>query len=183
MLLHVSPTCLRLSPTCLPLDSGCFARMILHPSPTCLRLSPTMLWMLGPRDFTFVSHLSPLVLCPHDLNMSPTCLRVSPTRLPLDSGCSARMFLHVHLSPLVSHLSPTRLWMLCPHDFTSVSYLSPLVSQCTLDALSALVRMISHLSHTCLPAVPHYNVDSARMISGLSSTCPSLSLHSGFSAA
>ena len=53
--------CLPLLSACLPLHSRYSGRMISHLSPTCLRLSPITLWMLWPHDFTFVSHLSPLV--------------------------------------------------------------------------------------------------------------------------
>ena len=152
-------------------------------------LSPSMLWMLCPHDFTFVSHLSPLVLCPHDLHWPPTGLRLYPNCLPLDSGCSAPMILHLsptclRLSPtclstlwmlcrhdftLVSNLSPSMLWMLCPHDFTFISHLSPLVL-CPHDLHWPPTGL--RLYPTCLP------LDSgcfAHMILHLSPTCLCLS--------
>ena len=131
--------------------------------------------MLGPHDFTFVSGL---VFRPKTLDSFPlvsTCLRVH-------SGCSECS------GPddftLVSQLSPTTLWILCPHDFTLVSNLSRLVSQHTLDALSIYpgpqspskvscsycsgphdFQLVSHFAS-------HYTGFSARMISPLSSGLP-----------
>ena len=132
MILHMSPTCLCLSPTCLPVDPGCSDRVILHLSHLSALVShlfPTRLWMLCPHDLTclpLVSACFPLVGCRCSARM---ILHVSPTCLPLDPGCSARMILHLsRLSVLVPHLSPTRLWVLCPRDFTFVSHLAPLVS-------------------------------------------------------
>ena len=109
MFLHVSPTCL-------PVRSGCSGRMILHLSP---HLAPTCLLPSG-CSARMISHLL------------PACLRLSPTCPPARSRCSARVIFPCvsDLSPLVSHLSPTRLWMFSPHDFTFA-----LVSACLLPVL------------------------------------------------
>ena len=175
---------IRLSPTCLPLDSRCSDfTFVAYLSPLVSRLSPTRLWML----------------CPHDLIHIITCLGLSPTCLRLGSGCSACMILQILVSAC--------LWMLCPYDYKFVSLSSPTIlsvrmsaglsptclpmhsgcSECFGPMISHLFpgsclplsecfgphdfALVPHLS-TCLPAVPRYNVDSAGMISGLSSTCP-----------
>ena len=101
-----------------------------------------LLWrrcMLGPHDFTFVSGL--------------VYRKISGSAcLPLVfhyTGCSECFGPHdSHLSPskfwmlwvLSSNLSPTTLWILCPHDFTLVSHLSPLVSQYTRTVWFAVHR-------------------------------------------
>ena len=110
---------------------------------TCLPVQPGCSERFGPRNF--VSHLC------------RSCL-------PLHPGSSARIIspTSLHLSPalgaaLVFHLSPTCL---------------PRVSQYALDALSALVRMISHFSQLSPSCLPLHSGFSARMISSLSPTCP-----------
>ena len=90
---------------------------------------------------------------------SPTC------GLYILDALSALVRMISHIFPiscnfaLVSHLSPD-VSILLTRDFRLVSTSLPLVSQCTLDALSALVRMISHLSPTSLPVVSQYNLHS-----------------------
>ena len=119
-----------------------------------------LLWkgcLLGPPDFTCVSHLS-------------------PTGLPLDSGRPARTFVY-HLSPLLSHyaldalpwfyichplashLFPTGLWMLCPHDFT-------LISQVHLSALR-----VCPVIYMCLPLVSRLSPTGLRMLPTWFYTC------------
>ena len=54
----------------------------------------------------------------------------------------------------VSHLSPSKLWMLSvlwPHDFILVSHLSPTCLRVSSGCSECSVRMMSHLSPTCLP--------------------------------
>ena len=148
--------------------------MISHLSPTSLPLVFSHYILDSLRAwFKCVSHLSPLVshLCPSAFWM----LWV------LESAWFRTCF------PRVSELSRTTLCILCPHDIRLVSHFFPLVSQYTplwptwfrislplvstclalvsqfaLDALSALVRMILHLSPSC---VPLHSGLSARMIS------------------
>ena len=138
MILHASPTCLRLSPTCPPVRSGCSAGMILH----FQNLSPRQFFLLvsemdfSPKRFACERFL---LLCkgcmlerhvglcldtldaldPHGLLLSPTCL-----------PAASHWILVSHFSPLdsfpmISHLSPTTLSILCPHDSRLVSHLSP----------------------------------------------------------
>ena len=104
-----------------------------------------------------ILHLSLSCLPPvsqYALDALPACFCIC---LPLVSAC---LFL-----PLASQLSPTALWMLCPHDFWVVSHLP-----------RALAR-------ACRPLVSQLSPTAVRMISGLSRTRPScLPLNSGFSA-
>ena len=174
------------------------SQFVSHLSPLISHLSPSSLWMLCPHDFTFVSHLSPLVLCPHDLRLPPTCLRLSTTCLPLElsptclrlsptcplrSGRSTRMILH---------LSPTWL-VLCQHNFTFVSHCLRLSPACLPLHSGCSARMILHclrLSPTrlstldalpawfyiCLPLVSQYALDALpAWILDLSPTCFRLS--------
>ena len=71
-----------------------------------------------------------------------------------------------HDFTLVSHLSPSKLWMLSvlwPRDFRLVSHLSP----SKLSMLSVLwphdFRLVSHLSPTCLPVSSGCSQCSGRM--------------------
>ena len=126
------------SPSCLPLHCAGDFKLASGP-PTCLHLSPTCVTVhfgcsecLGPHDFELVSHLSPTtlcILCSHDFRLVSQCTlddlknlvcvisHLSPRCLSLHSGWSARVI--SGLSPACLHLSPS-----------------------TLDALSALVRMM-----------------------------------------
>ena len=163
--------------------SACSGRMIWRLSPgffSCKRHSGFS-ECFGPHDFTLVFYLSPSCLPLHSgfsarmiSGLSPTCLHLSPTCLPVHSGCSECF--GPHDFALVSHLSPTTLWILCPHDFRLVFHLSPLVAQCTLNALSALVRMILHSSPTTVWIVCPCDF---RLVSHLSPTCRPV--HSGCS--
>ena len=123
-----------------------------HFSSTCLPLH----WNVCPHDFVLIalvrviSHLSPTCTC------LPLCLLLHPRffacviLLPLVSTC-----LHSHLSPsplwmllsawlriCLPQLSPTTLRVLCPHDFTLVSNLSP----STLCSAWHDFTLVSHLS-------------------------------------
>ena len=153
-------TCFRLSPTCLPVRSGCFARMILHLSPTCFRLSSTCLPVcsecFGPHDFALVSPLSPTtlsILCPYYFRLHWMIWML----------WSARFRTYLTCLPYTLYSLPA--WFLvCPPPWM-------------------LWVLWSAWFRTCLPLVFQLSpTNSARVVSGLSSTCPRLPLHSGFSA-
>ena len=126
---------------------------------------PPLHWILCAWDFTPFLHLSPSTLWmlgwsmvgPH---LSPTCPLVPPLSFSCLGFFSQRDF------ALVSQLSPTTPWILCPRDFTLVFYcclgcsesecsgshdftLAFHSSMCFLLHLGFFARMIVHLSPTC----------------------------------
>ena len=129
------------------------ARFLCPCFQACLHFSPTVhpgcSECIGPQDFALVSHFS------------PTCL-------PLHYGFSARVKFKLvfHLSPLVSHLCPSTLRMLC--------ICFPVASHYALHSLLTLLawfqaclpRLPVHTGwsllvwsasfRTCLPVVSHY---------------------------
>ena len=172
---QLSPTCLVAST--LDALSTCFGpnafALVSHLS----LLSPITLWILCPRDLRLVSlppsllwmlrvlwpawlraclpRLSPTTLwfvCPHDCtlfsNLSPShyALHRHGARLAWFYTCFSHVYICLPLLPVSATVWIP--WILC----RMISGLSPtcltLAYQYALDALSALVRMISHLSPT-----------------------------------
>ena len=140
-------------------------RMISHLSPACYPAWST-LWMLCPHDFTFVSHLSPLVshlspsmlgmLCPHDFTFvshgSPLVSQYARDAWFVSACSLLAWFTFVfHLSPFLSHLSLASLWMLCPRDLHDLSPLDSQSSPMTVHVSPSTLwthdsTCVSHLS-------------------------------------
>ena len=163
-------------------------QMLWDFSPNRFTCEGFLLWkgcILGPHDFTCVSGLLILLEvrfgCSTRMisHVSPTCHRSSPTCLPARSGCSARMILLVCWS-VYSYsdsviqfnkwdwFSPSRcacerfcgacsgrvIWCFGPHDFALLSHSSP---SCFPLHSGFSARVISGLTSTCLPLVSHYS--------------------------
>ena len=170
---HLSPSVSHLFPTGLrilcPHDFKChrLPLVILHWSPTCCP-PVSRPWLLYARFHiclrlvSLVSHLSPTRLgsgCPACmiLHLSPTCPRLSPACLSRPHDFTFVSGLSRLVIPPPGHLSPTRLWMLCPHDFMFVSHFGKPAHPVGLHTRRP-PPLVSHLSsakfRTCLPLAP-----------------------------
>ena len=84
------------------------------------------------------------------LHLSPGLVFLMKYALDALLACLPHFTFVSHLSPLISHLSPTRLWILCPHDFFNRFF-----STCLrLSPITRLWMLCSHdfafISQLCL---------------------------------
>ena len=131
------PTLFRTYLACLPCSALC-----PHDFWLASDLSPSALWMLWVLWSAWFRTCLPAV-SRYTLDSLPAwfqaCLHLSPSPL--------WMLLSAWFRACLPQLFPTILWVLCPYDFTLVSYLSP----STLCSASHDFTLASHLSTLVSP--------------------------------